>query len=161
MEINFLALIVAALSTLVIGFIWYNPKVFGTVWMKESGLTEEKMKGANMPVIFIMAIFFAFLIAMFLQFVTIHQWGAFSMIGGGGAADIKPSYAAFMADYGTTFRTFKHGAFHGFLAGLFFAFPMIANNALFERKSWKYTFINTGYWAVCFTIMGGIICAWQ
>ena len=161
MEINFLALIVAALSTLVIGFIWYNPKVFGTAWMKESGLTEEKMKGANMPVIFVMAVFFAFLIAMVLQFLTIHQTGAYSMIGGGGAVDIKPSYAAFMADYGTAFRTFKHGALHGFLTGIFFAFPMIATNALFERKSWKYTFINAGFWTLSFIIMGGIICAWQ
>ncbi|MBA0885109.1 DUF1761 domain-containing protein [Flavobacterium undicola] len=160
MEINFLALFVAALSTLVVGFIWYNPKVFGTIWMKESGLTEEKMKGANMPLIFIMAVFFAFLIAMVIQFLTIHQWGAFSMTGGN-VATAKPSYAAFMADYGTAFRTFKHGAFHGFLTGLFLAFPMIATNALFERKSWKYTFINSGYWIICFMIMGGIICAWQ
>ncbi len=82
MEFNFLALFVAALSTLVIGFIWYNPKVFGTIWMKESGLTEEKMKGANMPLIFIMAVFFAFLISMILQFLTIHQWGAVGMAGG-------------------------------------------------------------------------------
>ncbi|GGA83498.1 hypothetical protein GCM10008015_25420 [Flavobacterium palustre] len=161
MEINFLALFVAALSTLIIGFIWYNPKVFGTIWMKESGLTEEKMKGANMPAIFIMAVFFAFLIAMILQFLTIHQWGAFGMIGGGGAAEVKPSYAAFMNDYGTAFRSFKHGALHGFLAGLFLAFPMTATNALFERKSWKYTCINSGYWMLCFMIMGGIICAWQ
>ena len=160
MEINFLALFVAALSTLVIGFIWYNPKVFGTIWMKESGLTEEKMKGANMPLIFIMAVFFAFLISMVLQFLTIHQWGAFSMTGGN-VTTAKPSYAAFMADYGTAFRTFKHGAFHGFLTGLFLAFPMIATNALFERKSWKYTFINSGYWIICFMVMGGIICAWQ
>lgn len=161
MEFNFLALIVAALSTLVIGFIWYNPKVFGTIWMKESGLTEEKMKGANMAVIFILAIFFAFLIAIVLQFLTIHQTGAFSMIGGGGALDVKLSYGAFMADYGTAFRTFKHGALHGLLTGIFFVFPLIATNALFERKSWKYTFINSGYWTVCFIIMGGIICAWQ
>lgn len=160
MEINFLALFVAALSTLVIGFIWYNPKVFGTIWMKESGLTEEKMKGANMPLIFIMAVFFAFLISMILQFLTIHQWGALGMVGGD-VATAKPSYTSFMADYGTVYRTFKHGALHGFLAGIFLVFPMIATNALFERKSWKYTFINSGYWIVCFMIMGGIICAWQ
>ena len=160
MEINFLALIVAALSTLVVGCIWYNPKVFGNIWMRESGLTEEKMKGANMPVIFLLAIFFAFLIAMVLQFLTIHQWGALGMIGGD-VPHAKPSFGAFMTDYGTAFRSFKHGALHGFLAGLFLAFPMIATNALFERKSWKYTFINSGYWAVCFMIMGGIICSWQ
>ena len=134
MEINFLALFVAALSTLVIGFIWYNPKVFGTIWMKESGLTEEKMKGANMPLIFIMAVFFAFLISMILQFLTIHQWGAFGMIGGN-VATAKPSFTSFMAEYGTAYRTFKHGALHGFLAGIFLAFPMTATNALFERKS--------------------------
>ena len=34
MEINFLAILVASLSTMVIGAIWYNPKVFGTIWMK-------------------------------------------------------------------------------------------------------------------------------
>ena len=34
---NWVALIVASLSTLVVGFIWYNPKVFGTIWMNEIG----------------------------------------------------------------------------------------------------------------------------
>jgi hypothetical protein len=72
----------------------------------------------------------------------------------------KPSFAAFMADYGTAFRTFKHGALHGFMTGLFFAFPMLAINGLFERKSWKYIFVHAGYWILTLTIMGGIICAW-
>ena len=47
-NINWLALAVAALSTLVIGFIWYHPKVFGTIWMKEIGMTEEKAKKGSM-----------------------------------------------------------------------------------------------------------------
>jgi hypothetical protein len=160
MEFNFLALLVAALSTLIIGFIWYNPKVFGTIWMKESGVTEDKMKGANMPLIFGMAVFYAFLIAISLQFITIHQSGAISMVGGD-ITTAKPSFHAFMADYGTAFRTFKHGMLHGFITGLFLALPIIGTNALFERKSWKYTLINTGYWTVCFMLMGGIICAWK
>jgi len=160
MQINFLALLIAALSTLPIGFIWYNPKVFGTIWMRESGLTEENMKGANMALIFGMAIFFAFLIALSLQTITIHQSGAISMVGGD-VENAKPSFAAFMADYGTAFRTFKHGMLHGFLTGLFLALPIIGTNALFERKSWKYIFINTGYWTLCFMVMGGIICSWQ
>ena len=46
-NINWLALVVAALSILVIGFIWYHPKVFGTIWMKEIGMTEEKAKKGN------------------------------------------------------------------------------------------------------------------
>jgi hypothetical protein len=38
---------------------------------------------------------------------------------------------------------------------------MIDINAQFEGKSWKYILINAGYFTVCFTIMGGIICAWE
>ena len=159
MEINFLALLVAAVSTLLVGFVWYHPKVFGTIWMKESGMTEDKMKGGNMVLIFGMAVFYAFLMAMILQFLVIHQWGAFSMVGGE-AETAKPSYAAFMADYGTAFRTFKHGMFHGFLTGLFLALPIIGTNALFEKRSWKYTLVSGGFWIVCFMLMGGIICAW-
>ena len=158
MEINFLALLLAALSTLVVGFIWYNPKVFGGIWMRESGTTEEKMKGANMMMIFGLSVVYAFLISFLLQMLTIHQFGALGMIGGD-AATAKPSYAAFMADYGDAFRTFKHGALHGFMTGLFLAFPLTATNALYERRSFKYVMVTSGFWIVCFTIMGGIICA--
>ena len=147
MEINFLALIVAAISTLIVGFVWYHPKVFGTIWMKEAGMTEDKIKGGNMALIFGMAIFYAFLIAMVLQTLTIHQFGAVSMVGGDPTI-AKPSYVAFMADYGTAFRTFKHGALHGFISGLFLAIPIIGTNALFERKSYKYTLVNGGFWIV-------------
>jgi Protein of unknown function (DUF1761) len=160
MEINFLALLVAAISTLLVGFIWYNPKVFGTIWMKESGMTEEKMKGANMALIFGLSFLYAFFISFLLQMVTIHQFGALGMVGGDPTI-AKPSYAAFMADYGNAFRSFKHGALHGFMTGLFLALPVIGTNALYERRSFKYTLITGGFWIVCFMIMGGIICAWK
>ena len=158
---NFLAILVAALSTLPVGFIWYNPKVFGTIWMNETGMTEEKAKGANMLKVFGLTILFSLMIAFILQFIVIHQWGASGMIGGPMTADVKPSYEAFMTDYGHAYRTFKHGMLHGFQAGLFLALPIIGINSLFERKSWKYILINAGYFMVCLTIMGGIICAWE
>lgn len=160
MEINFLALLVAAFSTLVVGFIWYNPKVFGTIWMKESGMTEEKIKGSNMLMTFVVSFIYAFLISFVLQYLTIHQTGALGMVGGD-VSIAKPSYAAFMTDYGMAFRTFKHGALHGFMAGLFLALPLIGTNALYERRSFKYTLVTGGFWIVCFMIMGGIICAWK
>ena len=35
----------AGLIPLLVGFIWYNPKVFGTAWMNVNGFTDpEKMK---------------------------------------------------------------------------------------------------------------------
>ena len=160
MEINFLALVVAAFSTLVVGFIWYNPKVFGTIWMKESGMTEEKMKGGNMLMIFGVSFIYAFLISFIIQALTIHQMGALGMVGGD-ASIAKSSYVAFMADYGMAFRTFQHGVLHGFIAGLFLALPLIGTNALYERRSFKYTLVTGGFWSVCFMLMGGIICAWK
>lgn len=160
MEINFLALVVAAASTFVVGFIYYNPKVFGSAWMTASGLTEEKVKAGNMALIFGLSFLFAFMISMEMQFLTIHQTGAISMVGGD-PSNALPSFQAFMDDYGNVYRTFKHGALHGFLASLFFAFPMIATIALFERKSWKYILINSGYWVICLTLIGAIVCGWK
>ena len=159
MEINFLAIIAAAISALVVGFVWYNPKVFGNAWMQAADMSEEKIKGGNMAKIFGLVFFFAILLAFSLQFLTIHQTGALGMIGGDPATAL-PSYEAFMADYGSSFRTFKHGALHGTIAGLFIALPIIGTNALFERKSAKYIFINSGYWIVTLAIMGGIVCGW-
>ena len=160
MNVNFLALVLAALSTLIVGFIWYNPKVFGTIWMKEAGLKEENMKDFNMIKVFSLSIVYAFLISFILQMLTIHQFGALGMVGGDPTI-AKPSYAAFMADYGTAFRTFKHGALHGFMTGLFMILPVTGTNALYEKRSFKYVMVTSGFWIVCFTIMGGIICMMQ
>ena len=82
MEINFLAVLVAALSSFVVGFVWYNPKVFGTIWMNEIGMTEEKAKQGNMAKIFGLTFVFAFMLAFIMMPITIHQFGALGMVGG-------------------------------------------------------------------------------
>jgi Protein of unknown function (DUF1761) len=43
-EINYLAVLLAAVSSMVVGYAWYAPKVFGDKWAKFVGLNEEKMK---------------------------------------------------------------------------------------------------------------------
>lgn len=160
MEMNFYPVFVAALTTLLVGFIWYGP-LFGKAWMKETGLTEEDLKKGSMVKIFGLTYIFSVMIGMVMQLLTIHQFGALGMVGGPELeASAQPSYAAFMADYGTAFRTYKHGALHGFMSGLFLAFPLIAINGLFERKSWKYILIHSGYWTLVMTIMGAIVCGW-
>ena len=159
MEFNYLAIFVAAIVPIVLGFIWYNPKVFGTAWAREAEMTEEKMKSGNMPVIFLVSLVLSFILAFFLQALTNHQMGAYSLMGGDPTL-AKPSYEAFMADYGNVFRTFKHGALHGAIAGIFMYLPVIAINGMFERKSWKYILINGMYWTISLTIMGAIVCGW-
>ncbi|RZN84475.1 MAG: DUF1761 domain-containing protein [Winogradskyella sp.] len=160
LPINPIAIPIAAIAALVIGALWYNPKIgFGNLWMRESGMTEEKMKSGKMAVIFGLSLVFAALLALLLMQFTNHQWGAFGMIGGDPAADgVLPSFEAFMADYGTAFRTFKHGALHGTIFGVLGALPIIGTIALFERKSAKYIFVNAGYWILTLAVMGAILC---
>lgn len=161
MEMNWIAIFVSALTTLVIGFIWYSPKVFGTAWMNENGFTQEELQKGNMLKIFGLTYIFSILIVTVEMSLTIHQSGAMGMIGGPMKInEALPSFQAFMNDYGTAFRTFKHGALHGFISGLFFAFPIIAINGLFERKSWKYIWIHAGFWIVTLTIIGSLVCGW-
>ena len=161
MEMNYIAPVVAAFTTLLVGFVWYHPKVFGTAWMKEAGLNQEELEKGNMLKIFGLTFVSSVFIAFIMQMLTIHQFGALGMIGGQTEiATAKPSFAAFMSDYGTAFRTAKHGALHGFMTGLLFAFPMLAINGLFERKSWKYILIHAGYWTVSLTIIGALVCGW-
>lgn len=162
MLFNPIAVVVAALSTFLVGFIWYNPKVFGTIWMQESGITEEKAKQGNMVKIFGLTLVYSLLISFSLAPLVIHQMGALAMVGGPMKVnEALPSYQAFMDDYIDAYRTFKHGALHGFMLGLVFILPITAINGLFEQKSWKYMLITGGYWIVSLTIMGAIICGWK
>lgn len=164
MDINFGILAVSAIIPLILGFIWYHPKVLGTAWMIEAGLDEEKLKGANMIKIFAFTYVLSFMAAMLIQSMVIHQYSIYGILAdepgiNDPASEIGLYLADFMEKFGNNFRTFKHGAFHGVLAGIFLALPLIGINGMFERKSFKYIMINTGFWTVSFAIMGGIICA--
>lgn len=158
--INPFAIFVAAVSSLIVGFLWYNPKVFGTIWMRESGLTEERLKNGNMAVIFLLALLFAFMLALMLPVLVIHQTSVMSLVNGD-VTNVLPSYHAFMEDYGDSFRTFKHGALHGAISGIFLATPILSITAIFERKSYKYVLVNSGYWIVTLCVMGSIISGWH
>ncbi len=163
MVFNFIIILVAAIIPMIIGFVWYNPKVLGNAWMQAAGLTMKDLEGANMAKIFILAFIFSLFLAMSLNQIVIHQNDFFSSIidepGLTEAGSEMHTYAKSYTDrFGANFRTFKHGALHGFLFGLFAVLPVLGTNALFERKSFKYIAINVGYWTVCAMLMGGVIC---
>ncbi|MBH0008977.1 DUF1761 domain-containing protein [Salinibacterium sp. SWN1162] len=40
-EINYIAVILATLSSMIVGTIWYSPRVFGNYWMKAAGITPS------------------------------------------------------------------------------------------------------------------------
>jgi hypothetical protein len=165
MKITWYIPFVAALIPMVVGFIWYNPKVLGTAWMKAADVNPEKAKGANMGLVFGLAYLLSVLVAIALCFATIHQFHIYSIFEGNPdfrteGSETQVFISGFMEKYGTNFRTFKHGAFHGVLLAILLALPIIGTNALFERKAFKYVAINVGYWIITMALMGGVVCAW-
>ena len=161
---TFLVLAGAALIPMVMGFVWYNPKTLGKAWMESAGLTEEKLKGANMPLIFGLSYVFSLMLASLLQALVIHQFHLASIVlsepgFAEGTGEAWEMVQAFKDKYGTNFRTFGHGMLHGLIGGFFIALPILATNAMFERKGFKYIAVNGGYWIITLGLMGGVICA--
>lgn len=162
MEMNYYIFFLTALVPLLVGFIWYGP-LFGKAWMIEMGFTKETLQGGNMPLIFGLSYLFSLFVAFFLLPATIHQMGVYSTLADEpgfteNTGEAFTYFQDFISNYGSRFRTFKHGAFHGVLSGVFLALPILSIIALFERKSVKYVAINAGYWIVTLAIMGGLIC---
>ena len=166
MGINFVVLLAASIVPLILGFVYYHPKVFGNAWMKASGLNEEQMKGAKMAVIFSVTFLLSLILAVAMQSVVIHQYHVkgLLMTQPDFAQPDSPSAAMlkeFMSRHEHDYRTFRHGALHGALAGFMIALPVLGINALFERKRFKYIAINAGFWIIAMSLMGGIICAFS
>jgi len=130
-QLNYWAILVAALSTFLVGGVWYSPAAFGKVWMRENGFTEESMKGANMIKIFGLAFFLGLIAAINLAMYM--------------GPESRP----------------EMGALWGFLAGFGWVATFVGMHYLFERKSFKLFLINAGYSIVSLTLMGVIIAAWK
>jgi hypothetical protein len=165
MDSNFFVIFLSALIPLFIGFIYYSPKLFGTIWMQEAGVTEEKLKGGNMAKILLLAYVFSVMLGSVLMYLVIHQLSVLSILANTPGINDPNSEVSlwlkdFMAKYGNNFRTFKHGALHGVISALFFAWPIVGINALFERRGAKYIAIHVGYWVITLALMGGVICQW-
>ena len=46
-SINYkLSVVVAALSSFVVGMLWYGPVLFGKAWMAENGFSDEDVQAA-------------------------------------------------------------------------------------------------------------------
>ncbi|RDK85321.1 DUF1761 domain-containing protein [Marinirhabdus gelatinilytica] len=162
---NMLVVALAALVPVVVGFLYYSPVTFGNAWMKVTGLTKEKLEEGNRLLLFIVTLLLSFILSFFLFTLVVHQTHYYSLFvaepgfNEEGSA-IMNQIDTFMEAYGGYYRTFKHGAFHGGLIGVFIGLPIIMINGLFEKKGFKYGFINAGYWMVTLALMGGILCQW-
>jgi len=141
-QLNFLALALATLMPMVVGFIYYHPKIAGTIWMQANGFTAESLGKGPKPVLFVAALLLSFLLARFV---------AYNVTGPG--QDLDPS--------GHSYVTFQHGLFHGVELGLLVVAPVLGTMGIFEKKSLKWFIVNAGYWLITLCLMAGILSAWR
>jgi hypothetical protein len=71
-EVNTLAVILAAVSSMVVGSVWYMPATFGKAWMKLTGVKPDRssMSGAQMGVMYGSVFIASLLTAYILAHVT-------------------------------------------------------------------------------------------
>jgi hypothetical protein len=130
--INHFAVLVCAISSLLIGAIWYSPFLFFRSWQKESGLSDAQIEKGNMLKIYGLSFLLAWIMSYNLAF--------------------------FLGDANTDWQW---GLTAGFLAGFGWATLMFAVIALFEQRSLGYVLINGGYITLWFTVIGFILGIWR
>ena len=67
--INYLAVLVAVVASMVIGFVYYHPAVLGRVWMGLVGHSDESVQGGS-PLVYPVVIVASFLTAWALAGAT-------------------------------------------------------------------------------------------
>ncbi|WKZ31152.1 MAG: DUF1761 domain-containing protein [Candidatus Dojkabacteria bacterium] len=131
-EVNYLAVFLAALSAFFLGFVWYT-LLFSKPWQKEIGMkadskeTKEAMQQSNMAKILIGS----FVLELIMAF----------------------NLAAFIG----TDADWMFGLMAGLAAGFGWVGLSFGVNYMFEGRSFRLWWINTGYVTVMFAVMGLII----
>ena len=124
MDLNWIAILVAALSAFLLGGLWYSPLLFSKAWLRHSGLSEAQAKSGSMALIFggtfLLSLIAAAVFALFL-----------------GPHPALP---------------FALGA--GVSAGLCWVAASLGINYLFEHKPLGLFLINGGYHTLQFTLYG-------
>lgn len=136
-SINWLAVLVCVVASMIIGGIWFGPKTFFPMWWKAVGKTENDAPGgASMGMVWGGIVFSSFVQAVFMSLMVTAMG---SMSGG---------------------ATMGSGAMAGFFLWLGFVAPSSLTNKLFadRLKAWV---LEAGNHLVTFVVMGAIMGAWH
>jgi hypothetical protein len=126
-NLNWFAIVVAAVSAFILGSLWYSPIMFARRWMKESGITEESTKNINMGKLFVLSFLLSLIASFFLALFIGAKAGA------------------------------GNGALAGFMAGLGWVFTFMGISYMFESRTLTHFLINSMYSIISLTMMGLII----
>lgn len=130
-QLNYFAVVAAAVAAFVIGGAWYSAALFGKAWQQETGLTDQQLGARNAGMVF--GVSFALTLVASLVF----------------AMFLGPRPALPFA------------LFAGVSAGVAWVATSFGINYLFEAKSLRLFLINAGYHVAQFTAMGAILGLWH
>ena len=68
-ELNYWAILLAALSSFMLGGLWYSPVLFGKTWLEGCGLTELDLQNSDPKLIYGLAFILSLLAAFVLAFI--------------------------------------------------------------------------------------------
>ncbi|WP_404344137.1 DUF1761 domain-containing protein [Pseudoalteromonas mariniglutinosa] len=129
-QVDFVAVVFAALSSFMLGAIWYSPILFKRVWMESCGLTELDLQQINPSWVFGGSFVLSFIIAFILSLFIDPQ-----------------------ATVGVTVGT-------SFTVGVGWVSCAIGIGYIFEQRPFKLFLINAGYHVLQFTLMGLVLGLW-
>jgi hypothetical protein len=132
LNINPLAVIVATIVPMLLGFLWYGP-LFGNTWMAARGITREQMGNVNAGQAYGLTTVLALVTAIAMAMVV-------------SAASAQNLIA---------------GVTLGAIVGIGLVATALATNGIFEERSWTLVGLNAGYQIVSLILMGAVIGAWR
>ena len=132
LEVNYLAVLVAGIVNMAVGFVWYSPALFAKPWMKLIGKTEAELKKGATPQLYLLT----FVAALIEAYILAH----FVIFAGAGNV--------------------MQGLQVGLLAGIGFVATAFASEYLFSRKPSKLYGITVGYHLVTLAINGALLAVW-
>lgn len=130
-NVNYVAILVAAIAGMAVGFLWYSKVMFAEPWIK---LVDVKVDENSTNAVLHFVNFLVYLVMAFALSQVIYYFG-FTGVAGGVMAGVF--------------------AFVGFAGAAAFT------ENLFSGRSWKLFAINYGYQLVNLVIMGMILALWR
>lgn len=134
-EVNYLAVVVAAVASMVMGFLWYSKILFGKLWMKLSGYTTESLKKAQKEMGKLYAV--SFVVSMVTAYVLSH--------------------VMVLSENFYQYSELSTGLTTAFWMWLGFMMPVQLMGEIFGEKKWKLFGINTGYQLVSLILMAVVL----
>lgn len=129
-EVNFVAVLVAAVAVFIIGALWYGPAL-GKYWMKLMNFTPESMKSMSMTPM--KAMIFGFIGTVLMTYVLAHFVAVWGAVDVNGACQLA------------------------FWIWLGFFVPVTAGAWLWEGKSFKLFVFNAAYYLVTLIVAALIL----